>query len=172
MYRTLFFFSAALTLAACQEQEEVEITAQNGEVVSTVSANDQSQEAMEEELKEIRQEEAERLAEEQANSTTLKFDKLRHDFGNVKPDSDNTTLFEVTNTGKRPLIISDVSASCGCTTPKKPEGPIAPGKSDVIEVTFHPKPGQVNEIIKTVTVTANTMEKVHSLEIRAFVKEK
>lgn len=172
MKRIILLFSAVFALAACQEQEDSEITAQNGDVVSTVSANDQSEQALEEELKEIREEESRRLAEEEANSTSMEFDKLRHDFGDVKPDSDNTTMFKVTNTGKRPLIISDVSASCGCTTPKKPEGPIAPGKSDVIEVTFHPKPGQVNEIIKTVTVTANTVDKIHTLEIRAFVKEK
>ena len=54
--------------------------------------------------------------------------------------------------------------------PQKPEGPIAPGKSDVIKVTFKSKPGQENEIKKTVTVTANTEEKIHLLEIRAFVK--
>lgn len=172
MKRIVLIFSATLALTACKEQEDAEITSQNGDVVSTVSANDQSEHALEEELKEIREEEAKRLAEEQASSTSLKFDKLRHDFGDVKPDSDNTTLFKVSNTGNRPLIISDVSASCGCTTPKKPEGPIAPGESDVIEVTFHPKPGQINEIIKTVTVTANTLEKIHTLEIRAFVKEK
>ena len=172
MNRVLLFFSAVLVITACKEQENSEITAQDGSVVSTVSANDQSEQALEDELKEIREEEARKLAEEQANSTTLKFDKLKHDFGDVKPDSDNTTTFKVTNTGDRPLIITDVSASCGCTTPKKPDGPIAPGKSDDIEVTFHPKPGQINEIIKTVTVTANTVEKVHTLEIRAFVKEK
>ena len=54
--------------------------------------------------------------------------------------------------------------------PKKPEGPILPGETDVIEVKFHPKPGQKNEIIKTVTVTANTVEKIHTEEILAFVK--
>ena len=87
------------------------------------------------------------------------------------PDSDNTTVFTVTNTGDKPLILEDVSASCGCTMPRKPEKPILPGESDVIEVTFHPKPGQVNEIKKSITVTANTMKKVHMLEIRAFVKK-
>lgn len=172
MKRIFLPLLAAGLMVACQNEKEAEITAQDGEVVSSVSANNnQSEKELQEELKEIQKEEQQRLQELKESSTTLKFDKLRHDFGNVLPDSDNTTEFTVTNTGDKPLIIQDVSASCGCTTPKKPDGPIAPGKSDVIEVTFHPKPGQVNEITKTVTVTANTMDKIHTLEIRAFVKE-
>ena len=160
-----------LLVASCGQGTD-EITSQDGEVTSTISANDQSEQALAEELKEIQKEEQQAMDEQRRSSTTLKFDKLKHDFGDVIADTDNTTVFTVTNTGDKPLIIEDVSASCGCTTPTKPDGPIAPGKSDVIEVTFHPKPSQLNEIKKTVTVTANTMDKVHQLEIRAFVKEK
>lgn len=158
-------------IASCSDNSTQEITSQEGEVTSSYSATNQSEKELQEELKEIQAEEERRLEELEASSTTLKFDKFKHDFGDVEADSDNTTVFTVTNTGKMPLIISDVSASCGCTTPVKPEGPIEPGESDVIEVTFHPNPGQINEVKKTVTVSANTLDKVHLLEIRAFVKE-
>ncbi len=168
MYR-IIPVAFAIALVSCGESSE-EITSQEGEVTSSISANNQSEQELQEELREIQEEEARRMAEVEANQTTLEFDKLNHDFGDVGPDSDNTTVFTVTNTGDKPLIINDVSASCGCTTPVKPEAPIAPGESDVIEVTFHPKPTQKNEIKKTVTVQANTEEKVHLLEIRAFVK--
>lgn len=166
----IFPFLALSVLFSCSTEGTNEITAQDGEVVSSISANNQTEEELEEELKEIRAEELRAEKERKETSTSLSFDKLTHDFGDVVQDSDNTTVFTVTNTGDKPLIISDVSASCGCTTPKKPSGPIAPGANDVIEVTFHPKPGQKDEIKKTVTVTANTMEQVHTLEIRAFVK--
>jgi len=147
------------------------IKAQSGEATSSIGADNKLDAQLEKELAEMAIEE-ERLEKERiTNLTTLSFDKKRHDFGNVLPDTDNITEFVVTNTGNRPLIIEDVSASCGCTMPKKPKGPIAPGKSDVIEVKFHPKPGQKNEIVKTVTVTANTEQKVHKVEIRAFVTE-
>ncbi len=112
-------------------------------------------------------------AEEKAlkeSKTTFTLDKQLHDFGNVKPESDNTCKFKVTNTGKKPLIISKVSASCGCTTPHKPEQPILPGKTDYIEVGFHPKPGQVGEITKTVTIEANTEPLLTEVQIKAFVK--
>ena len=58
----------------------------------------------------------------------MKFDKMNHDFGNVTADTDNKTYFTVTNTGSNPLIIESVKASCGCTTPTKPEKPIMPEK--------------------------------------------
>ena len=69
----------------------------------------------------------------------MRFDKIVYDYGKIIVDTDNKAFFTVTNTGDKPLIIENVSASCGCTTPKKPEKPIAPGKSDRIEVIFHPK---------------------------------
>ena len=105
-------------------------------------------------------------------TTSLKFDKLTHDFGKVKEETDNKTVFRVTNTGKFPLIIDDVKASCGCTTPSKPTKPIAPGKSDKIEVVFHPNEGQLNKQSKTVWVTANTEPKETVLKITAFVEKK
>ena len=105
-----------------------------------------------------------------SGSFLISFNEILHDYGNVKPDSDNTAFFIVTNTGKKPLIIESVDASCGCTTPIKPEKPILPGKSDKIKVVFHPKPGQVGEQNKTVTVTANTDPRLTVLKIKAFVK--
>ena len=159
-----------LLLTACST-ETSEIKKKSGDVTSSISAGSMTDEELKETLERVKAEEDAMLKEKLQSATTIEFDKLKHDFGNVLPDSDNETVFTVTNTGERPLIIDDVSASCGCTMPQKPEGPILPGESDVIEVVFHPKPGQVNEIIKSITVTANTEEKIHMLEIRAFVKK-
>lgn len=166
-------FSAIIigSLVSCGDSSTGKIIKKEGKVVSSAASGSVTDAELEKQLKELEKEENRRLAEVKATSTSLKFDKEKHDFGNVGPDSDNKTDFTVTNTGDKPLIIEDVSASCGCTMPKKPEGPILPGESDVIEVVFHPKPGQKNEIIKTVTVTANTVEKIHIVEIRAFVTE-
>ena len=124
------------------------------------------------ELSEVEKEEKERLESEANNITTMSFDKLEHDFGKVKADTDNKTVFYVTNTGKKPLIIEGVSASCGCTTPKKPEKTIAPGMSDEIQVSFKPNVGQLGEQNKTVTVTANTTPDIVVLKIKANVKKK
>jgi len=159
-----------LTILASCSNGDIKINEQKGEITSSIGV-DNSDKDYAKEIAKLEKEEAKRLKELAQNSTSLKFDKVKHDFGNVKPETDCITQFRVFNTGDKPLIIEDVSASCGCTTPIKPEAPIPPGKSDVIEVKFHSNPGQLNEILKTVTVTANTIERVHKVEIRAFVKE-
>lgn len=165
----LSLIAVSVVAISCGEGDNT-IKSVDGEVISAVTADSKTNAELKKELSKFEKEEAQRLKEKEGNVTTLKFDKIFHDFGDVESEVENTTSFIVTNTGKKPLIISDVSASCGCTTPKKPSGPIAPGKSDEIVVTFKSKPTQKNEVQKTVTVTANTAEKVHKVDIRAFVK--
>jgi len=162
-------FGLALLLASCEGSDNA-IKSIDGEVTSTVLADSESEAKLNEELSDFEKEEAAQEKEKMATLTTLEFDKVLHDFGDVEAEVENTTSFIVKNTGDKPLIITDVSATCGCTTPKKPEAPIPPGQSDEIVVTFKSKPGQKNEIKKTVTVTANTPDQVHRVDIRAFVK--
>ena len=164
-----YFFISILLLVSCGSENS---SKKEGKLVSTVVANEENEAELKKELSEVEKEEKERLENEANNITTMSFDKLEHDFGKVKADTDNKTVFYVTNTGKKPLIIEGVSASCGCTTPTKPEQAIQPGKKDKIEVVFHPKPGQLKEQSKTVTVTANTDPKMVVLNIKAFVEEK
>ena len=170
--RKLFIpvFTVAILLS-CGDHNSKKITAQEGEAISNVSADSDLSPAQRKKMDEEYRIEAEKQQQLEDSWTTLKFDKLVHDFGEVKAETDNFVEVIVTNTGTKPLIISDVSASCGCTMPKKPEGPIAPGRTDIIEVKFHSKPGQLGEVSKTVSVTANTEEKVSKFEIKAFVKE-
>jgi archaellum component FlaG (FlaF/FlaG flagellin family) len=164
-----YFFISILLLASCGAENS---TKKDGKLVSTVVANDENEAELKKELSAVEKEEQERLVNEASALTTMEFDKLEHDFGKVKEDSDNKTVFYVKNTGEKPLIIEGVSASCGCTTPSKPEQPIQPGKKDKIEVVFHPKIGQLKEQNKTVTVTANTDPKMVVLNVKAFVEEK
>jgi hypothetical protein len=137
-------------------------------VESTIAANGTSEAELKEALKEIEKEEAEL----RKSLTSMTFDKLNYNFGKLIEDTENKVSYKVTNSGKNPLIIEKVDVSCGCTTAKKPEKPIAPGKSDVIEVIFHPKLGQLGEQKKTVTVTANTDPKIVVLNFEAFVEKK
>ncbi|MBU3661451.1 MAG: DUF1573 domain-containing protein [Flavobacteriales bacterium] len=164
-----YVFISILLLASCGAENS---SKKEGELVSTIVANEENEAELKKELSEVEKEEKERLESEASNITTMSFDKIEHDFGKVKVDTDNKTVFYVTNTGKKPLIIEGVSASCGCTTPTKPEQAIQPGKKDKIEVVFHPKPGQLKEQSKTVTVTANTDPKMVVLNVKAFVEEK
>ena len=71
-----------------------------------------------------------------ASAQTITFDKTTFDYGAIKPNSDGTRFFTVTNTGDKPLILSNVKASCGCTTPEFSTDPIMPGKSAKIKVGY------------------------------------
>ncbi len=72
-----------------------------------------------------------------ASAQTITFDKTTYDYGNIKPSSDGTRFFTVTNTGDKPLVLSNVKASCGCTTPEFKTDPIMPGKSAQIKVGYN-----------------------------------
>lgn len=169
MKKLTFIACSILLIASCESGNKIE--SQDGEIGSSIVADGESEEELKKTLEEAQKEEEELAKAEAASSTTMSFDKMLHDFGNIKVDTDNNATFIVTNTGKNPLIIEDVSVSCGCTTAEKPEKPIAPGKSDKISVVFHPKPGQLKEQKKSIAITANTIPKVVALDIKAFVKE-
>lgn len=101
---------------------------------------------------------------------TLK-EETTYDFGKAKEGDIVEKSFAFKNTGESPLIISNITASCGCTTPEWPKEPIAPGAESNIMVRFNTtgKPGQQN---KTVTITANTEPSVTELHIKGVVEGK
>jgi hypothetical protein len=164
-----FIFPIFILIVSCSDNSTSKT---NDQISSKIEADPVSESELKKELEDVDKEEAERIKELEASQTSMTFDRMKHDFGKVIEDSENRTTFIVKNTGKKPLIIESVSASCGCTTPSKPEKPIQPGKSDKIEVVFHPKVGQLDEQTKTVTVTANTEPSMSVLTITAFVNPK
>lgn len=89
------------------------------------------------------------------------------DYGTIEKGSDGVRVFEFTNTGDEPLIISKVSSSCGCTIPKKPKDPILPGKTGEIEVKYDTN--RVNPIRKTITVISNADTPTVALKIKGLV---
>lgn len=75
------------------------------------------------------------------------------DYGRVTKGSDSgIRVFEFTNTGNAPLVITNVLSTCGCTVPTKPEAPIMPGKKGKIEVKYNMATGPIR---KTITVESN-----------------
>ena len=105
-------------------------------------------------------------------TTTIEYEVVEHDFGDVFYPSDNKFTFKFTNTGSEPLVISDAKASCGCTVPRKPEKPVLPGEVGELDVVFKPKEGQIGqEVTKRITITANTEpNNLTYLDIKANVK--
>ncbi|WP_037315235.1 DUF1573 domain-containing protein [Salegentibacter sp. Hel_I_6] len=99
----------------------------------------------------------------------IEFKSETIDYGEIKKGSDGVRVFEFTNTGNVPLVIANVTSSCGCTIPKKPEEPIQPGETGEIEVKYDTK--RVGPIRKTVTVYSNADEATKSLKIKGRVLE-
>lgn len=87
-------------------------------------------------------------------TTTVAWDDTLRTLQPVEAGQKVEVVFGFTNTGKDPLIITDVQAACGCTVPEKPAEPIMPGKKGYIKAVFDSE-GRVGPNYKTVTVTSN-----------------
>lgn len=83
------------------------------------------------------------------------FTEQEHDYGTVKKGGDGNCEFVFTNEGNEPLILSNVKASCGCTTPSWTKEPIMPGKTGTIKVRYNTN--NIGKFNKTVTVTSNAI---------------
>ncbi len=84
----------------------------------------------------------------------IKFDKIEHDFAKIKEGTLASYSFVFYNTGKGPLILKDVHASCGCTTPEWPKEPIMPGGKAFIKAAFNSY-GRPGNFTKFITVKSN-----------------
>ena len=58
-------------------------------------------------------------------------------FGRIPQGRPVTHVFVLKNTGAKPLLIENVQASCGCTTPEWSQDPVRPGESTSIKVGFN-----------------------------------
>lgn len=101
----------------------------------------------------------------------LQFETDNHDFGNVPEGTMATYEFKFKNTGNQPVVIANVQASCGCTTPDWTKTPVLPGKTGIIRAMYNSagRPGVFN---KTVTVTSNAAEASKVLSIKGSVLTK
>jgi len=103
------------------------------------------------------------------SSSKIEFEKLSHDFGTIKEDDGVVSYsFRFKNTGDAPLIINNVKASCGCTTPEWTHKPLIPGSEGLIKVNFNPRrrPGNFT---KTISVYSNAGNSVVTLKITGNV---
>lgn len=153
MIRKILFFMAAVTLLGCNaspENESSEGTSSPREASSNAGNTDEKKKPL----------------------TTIAFDKMLHHFGKIAPDRDYIAKFKITNTGNNPLYISDVNPICGCTVSDWNKEAIAPGKSDVIQLTYHPGPSLSGPQHKTATVFFNTKEEFAVLDLKAEVIKK
>ena len=104
-----------------------------------------------------------------AQEPVITFEKTEHDFGKInEADGRVSVVFEFKNEGMAPLVLSNVRASCGCTTPTWTKEPVEPGQTGSITVTYNPN-GRPGRFQKTVTITSNASEATKKVYIKGEV---
>lgn len=89
---------------------------------------------------------------------SLKFTMEKRDLGDVKQGPVLEGFFEFTNTGRMPLVIKNVTTSCGCTGAMVDEKrEFQPGEKGKIKFTFNTQ-GRVGKNEKTITVETNDLK--------------
>ena len=105
-----------------------------------------------------------------ANGAKIRFEQMEHQYGTIQKGGNGDCQFTFWNDGNEPLILQNVKASCGCTTPKYTQKPVMPGESGVIDV--HYNTNNVGGFSKTVTVTSNAVDNPRVvLRIKGNVKQ-
>ena len=110
-------------------------------------------------------------AKKGGKSPEISFDYLVYDYGTIYENDPGESEFTFKNTGKEPLVLSNVYSSCGCTVPDWPKDPIMPGKTATIKVRY--TTSRIGGINKTITVLSNAEENPKvELRITGNVKKK
>ncbi|HUQ66989.1 MAG TPA: DUF1573 domain-containing protein [Flavitalea sp.] len=98
-------------------------------------------------------------------SEVLDVKETSFDFGKIPQGRPVTHNFEILNKSNKPLMIDNVEASCGCTTPEWSQEPVAPGATSLIKVGFNAS--SEGKFQKTITIYYG--DKVKGLKITGEV---
>jgi hypothetical protein len=152
--RPLFIFIiATLSFVSCGKKEEKKTAQDQNQLSTDLIKNPNS------------------LSDSSQKLPELTFETTEHDFGKLKEGDKVEYEFRFTNTGEAPLLISEVKAACGCTTPYWPKGLIKSGEANVIRVVYNSQ-GHPGEFNKGIVVTANTYPNQSILKISGVVFKK
>lgn len=102
------------------------------------------------------------------NAPKIEFKENEYDFKEVDEGPQAKHEFVFKNTGKEPLILTNVKASCGCTTPSWPKEPILPGQEGKILVTYNTQ-GRPGSFTKSITITSNAGDEAKVIYIKGKV---
>lgn len=98
----------------------------------------------------------------------ITFKSTEVDYGVVPQNSDGTRKIEFTNTGKQPLLLTNVAASCGCTVVEWAKEPIKPGEKGSLAVKYNTV--IVGPFNKSIRVFSNAKSSPVFITIKGEVK--
>ncbi|MCP4217350.1 MAG: DUF1573 domain-containing protein [bacterium] len=84
----------------------------------------------------------------------MEFQKTTVDFGEADSGKIIDLEFKFKNSGNVPLIIKNLSTSCGCTATKLEKKEYQPGEEGSIPVKFNTR-GYTGKVTKSITITTN-----------------
>jgi hypothetical protein len=113
-----------------------------------------------------------KVAADTANYTQIQWIDSVYNFGTVEEGAKIQVQFKFKNIGAKPLILTEVKAGCGCTTPDYSKEPITSGKEGWINGVFDSQnqSGEVHKYIMVKTNTSNGTE--HKLMFTGIVNKK
>ncbi|ASW74857.1 hypothetical protein IQ37_19355 [Chryseobacterium piperi] len=89
------------------------------------------------------------------------------DIGTIPQGKPKVIRFEFTNTTSKPVVIQNVTPSCGCTTADYTKTPVLPGKKGFVEASYNAaNPGA---FMKTVKVTTSESKIPKTLSFKGVV---
>jgi len=88
---------------------------------------------------------------QEEHKQSVSFDKTSHSSGLIIEGEKVSTTFTLTNKGEKPISISKVSSSCGCTVPTFSKDPIKKGEKGKVELVFNSK-GRIGAFAKSAIV--------------------
>lgn len=106
-----------------------------------------------------------------AGFAELSFKNSTYDFGTIEQGDIVKHTFDFVNTGTGDLIITDATATCGCTRPDFPFLPIPPQGTGKVNVTFN-STGKIGPQRKPVTLISNSRPKRMKVYFVGTVVEK
>lgn len=105
----------------------------------------------------------------QQSEPAISWAKTVHDFGTFnEADGVQTAIFEFTNTGDKPLFLTNVKASCGCTATDYTKEPVQPGAKGYVKASYNPK-NRPGKFTKQITVTTNEFQPTSIVRITGEV---
>ena len=105
-----------------------------------------------------------------AGKGKIVFAETSYDFGTVKEGAVVDYTFKFKNEGTEPVILAQVTAGCGCTTPNYSTEPVLPGKEGEVSVSFN-SAGHPGVQQKLVTVTSNAENGILTVELKGTVEK-
>ena len=163
MKKILIVLAAAITIASCKEADKTADTTSSATATTTTEATSTATPP------------STATAAPTVDPATLTkvewLDGMDKDFGKIKEGETLEVSFRFKNVGDKPLVISNVSASCGCTVPETPKKPYQPGETGVIKASFN-SAGKSGAQAKQVNVFANLDPAMTTLNFRVEVKAK